>query len=67
MSVLFLRVYLKPPEIVKMVMSAVCTLLMEKPDWATAKQVLGDASFLKNLVQFDKNNVPEKVTMGSHS
>ncbi|XP_074663059.1 dynein axonemal heavy chain 6-like [Tubulanus polymorphus] len=56
-----IRVYQAPPNAIKMVMSAVAILLQEKPDWSTAKRLLGDASFLKQLIQFDKNNLPEKV------
>ncbi|XP_023930267.1 dynein heavy chain 6, axonemal [Lingula anatina] len=56
-----IRVYTNPPELVMTVMASVCVLLQQKPDWATAKQVLGDAGFLKRLVQFDKNNLPDKV------
>ena len=55
------RVYARPPELVIMVMAAVCTLLQEKTSWASAKQVLADAQFLKKLVSLDKNAVPEKV------
>ena len=44
-----------------MVMAAVCLLLHEKPDWPTAKQVLGGAEFLKRLVTYDKNATPEKI------
>ena len=58
---LIFRVYARPPELVVTVMSAVCCLLQEKTDWATAKQVLGDQQFLKRLINFDKNSVPEKV------
>ena len=60
-SLLF-RVYARPPELVIMVMAAVCTLLQEKTSWASAKQVLADAQFLKKLVSLDKNAVPEKVS-----
>ena len=53
--------YQRPPELVTIVMSAVNVLLQEKPDWATAKQVLSDPQFLKRLIQYDKNTIPEKV------
>ncbi|XP_077989551.1 dynein axonemal heavy chain 6-like [Glandiceps talaboti] len=56
-----IRVYSKPPDLVMHVMGAVCILIQQKPDWKTAKQVLADASFLKMLVTFDKNSVPDKV------
>ena len=59
--------YVNPPELVSMVMGAVGILLQTKPDWATAKQVLGDTQFLKKLINFDKNAVPEKVTCSSSS
>ena len=45
------------------VMSAVCVLFQRKPDWPTAKQMLGDPNFLKKLLQFDKNSVPDKVSL----
>ena len=35
--------------------------LQEKADWDTAKRVLGDAQFIKRLVDYDKDNIPEKV------
>ena len=61
LSLFFSSVYLSPPQLVKIVMSAVCILLQEKPDWATAKQVLSDQQFVNRLSTFDKNAVPEKV------
>ena len=61
MLISVIRVYARPPELVTMVMAAVCTLLRVKPDWMTAKQVLGEANFIKQLINYDKNSVPEKV------
>jgi dynein heavy chain len=31
----------------------------EKPDWDTAKKVLSNGDFLKNLYDYDKDNIPE--------
>ena len=56
-----IRVFQSPPEMVLTVMEAVCVLLQVKPDWISAKQILNDASFLKKLIDFDKNNIPEIV------
>lgn len=39
---------------------AVCTLKQEKPDWDTAKKLLGDG-FMKGLIEFDKDNIPDTV------
>lgn len=56
-----IRVFQKPPTLVRTVMEAVCLLLGTKTDWAAAKQVMGDGNFLKRLQDFDKNNIPEKT------
>ena len=56
-----IRSYAKPPPMVMTVLGAVCVLLQEKPDWSTAKLLLGDPAFLKNLIRYDKNSVTDKI------
>lgn len=48
-----------PPKMVQTVMEAVCILLGAKPDWPTAKTLLGDTNFLRNLYNYDKDNIAE--------
>ncbi|KAL0028415.1 hypothetical protein WJX77_005025 [Trebouxia sp. C0004] len=52
---------LKPPPLVQMTMEAVCTLKEEKADWDTAKRVLGDSGFMRSLLEFDKDHIPDGV------
>jgi len=47
-----------PPLLVQKVMEAVCILLGAKPDWDSAKKVLGDTQFLQKLMDYDKDNIP---------
>ncbi|KAK3507623.1 hypothetical protein QTP70_031174 [Hemibagrus guttatus] len=56
-----IRVFTKPPDLVMTVMEAVCILLNSRTDWASAKQVLGDANFLKKLTDFDKDNIHPQI------
>ncbi|XP_054464751.1 dynein axonemal heavy chain 12 [Anoplopoma fimbria] len=65
-----------PPSGVKMVMSAVCVMKEIKPDkiadpagtgkkvldyWAPSKKLLGDMNFLRDLREYDKDNIPVSV------
>ncbi|GFS25719.1 dynein heavy chain 6, axonemal [Elysia marginata] len=54
-----IRVFTKPPELVQTVLEAVAILLGGKLDWPSIKLMLGDSNFLKKLVDFDKDNIPE--------
>ncbi|XP_072386040.1 dynein axonemal heavy chain 7 isoform X2 [Diabrotica undecimpunctata] len=60
-----------PPEVIKLVMAAVCIIKGIKPDripepgtgrmiqdyWGPSKRVLGDINFLQTLKDFDKDNI----------
>mmetsp|Transcript_46773 Transcript_46773/g.83798 ORF Transcript_46773/g.83798 Transcript_46773/m.83798 type:complete len:4084 (-) Transcript_46773:846-13097(-) len=54
--------FAKPPEKVAYTLEAVCTLLKEGKDWASAKKVISDSGFLKRLLNYDKDNIPAKVS-----
>ncbi len=38
-----------------------CTLKQEKADWDTAKRVLGESGFMRSLLEFDKDHIPDGV------
>lgn len=64
-----------PPKEVKTVMEAVCilnfidppkkpnptTLKMEPDWWAASVRFLGDTKFLEKLLDYDRENIPEKT------
>nr|XP_024216642.1 dynein heavy chain 7, axonemal-like [Halyomorpha halys] len=65
-----------PPETVKLVLAAVCVMRGIKPDrlpdpknpgrkindyWGPSKRLLGDMSFLQQLKDYDKDNIPPNI------
>lgn len=56
-----IRVFMKPPDMVMTVMEAISILLNAKPDWPTAKQLLGDSNFLRRLLEYDKENIKPQI------
>ncbi|KAK9815239.1 hypothetical protein WJX72_000483 [[Myrmecia] bisecta] len=60
-DIIEIKTFQKPPTLVQLTMEGVCILLQEKADWDTAKRVLGDAQFIKRLVAYDADNIPERV------
>ena len=46
--------FTKPPELVATVMESICILFSVRPDWPSAKQLLGDSSLMKNMITYDK-------------
>ncbi|KAG4103981.1 dynein heavy chain and region D6 of dynein motor-domain-containing protein [Neocallimastix lanati (nom. inval.)] len=54
------RSYGKPPVLVEKVMEAVMVLKKCEPTWDEAKRQLGNPNFIKQLVNFDKDNISDK-------
>lgn len=47
--------------LVEKVMEAVMILRGSEPTWAEAKRQLGESNFIKQLMNFDKDNISERV------
>ena len=56
-----IKAYTNPPDMVAMVMEAVMVLRKSKPEWAEAKRQLADPNFIKQLLEFDKDNMSDKT------
>ncbi|XP_064408838.1 dynein axonemal heavy chain 2 [Latimeria chalumnae] len=56
-----IKSYGRPPVLVETVMQAVMILRGSEPTWAEAKRQLGDQNFIKQLINFDKDNISDKV------
>ncbi|KAM4714769.1 dynein axonemal heavy chain 2 [Anableps anableps] len=56
-----IKSYGRPPVLVETVMQAVMTLLGKEPTWAEAKRQLGEPNFIKTLINFDKDNISDRV------
>ncbi|XP_072006034.1 dynein axonemal heavy chain 2 [Engystomops pustulosus] len=56
-----IKAYGRPPPLVETVMQAVMILRGNEPTWAEAKRQLGESNFIKQLINFDKDNISERV------
>ncbi|OAF69166.1 Axonemal beta dynein heavy chain 2 [Intoshia linei] len=56
-----IKSYGRPPALVEKVLEAVMILRCQEPTWAEAKKQIGDANFIKQLMNFDKDNISDKV------
>ncbi|KAM4675882.1 dynein axonemal heavy chain 2 [Discoglossus pictus] len=56
-----IKSYGRPPVLVETVMQAVMILRGNEPTWAEAKRQLGESNFIKQLINFDKDNISERV------
>ncbi|KAI8925763.1 dynein heavy chain and region D6 of dynein motor-domain-containing protein [Entophlyctis helioformis] len=57
-----LKVFSKPPDLVLMVMEAICILFKLKPDWENSKKLLSDPQLMKKMAEYDKDNIPESLS-----
>jgi dynein heavy chain len=55
------RAYTSPPDLVDIVMQAVMILRGGEPSWAEAKRQLADTNFIKQLKEYDKDNMSDRV------
>ncbi len=55
------KAYGKPPPLVELVLEAVMVLKQSEPTWAEAKRQLGDPNFIKDLKDFKRDHIPDKV------
>lgn len=74
-DITFIKSMKNPPQMVKLVMEAICTMKDIKPDkvpnqttgkmvvdyWGPSKKLLNDIKFLDHLIDFDKDNIPSKI------
>jgi len=60
-SITILKSFQNPPQPVKKTMEAVCILMGQKPDWDTAKRLLGRTDFLNMCKTYDKDHIPKKT------
>jgi dynein heavy chain len=56
-----MKSFTNPPAAVRTVMEAVCVLLSRKTDWKAAKELLSDMTFMDQLVNYDKDNIPPSI------
>lgn len=74
-DITFIKSMKNPPQMVKFVMEAICTMRDINPDkfpnqttgkmeedyWGPSKKLLNDIKFLDYLIEFDKDNIPGKI------
>ena len=56
-----MQAYAKPPALVELTLTAVMTVLKKAPTWEESKKQMGDASFLENLIKYDKDNLVDAL------
>ncbi|CAF0978027.1 unnamed protein product [Adineta ricciae] len=62
-SITEVKSYGRPPLLVEKALEAVMILRNSEPSWAEAKRQLGDTNFINHLINFDKDNISDKIIM----
>jgi len=57
-----IKAFASPPDAVKMVMEAILILFGRPTDWKSAKGLLGEMSFMEQLVKFDDGGKSKEDT-----
>lgn len=56
------KAYCSPPLCVQVALRALCIMFEIRPeDWSGAKRLLGEGNLMCRMMEFDKDNIPEKV------
>eukprot|EP00767_Chilomastix_cuspidata_P006004 gnl/Chilomastix_cuspidata/6293.p1 GENE.gnl/Chilomastix_cuspidata/6293~~gnl/Chilomastix_cuspidata/6293.p1 ORF type:complete len:5265 (-),score=1091.15 gnl/Chilomastix_cuspidata/6293:310-13914(-) len=56
-----IRTFNSPPTLVVQVMNAVCLVMGRDQSWGSARSLLGEPDFLRNIFKFDTDNIPPRV------
>ncbi|CAM9220423.1 unnamed protein product [Chrysoparadoxa australica] len=56
-----MKSFANPPQMVSYTMEAVCLLMGSKPKWDESKKLLNKLTFMEDLKDYDKDNIPPKV------
>lgn len=56
-----IKSFVSPPKDVATVMSAVMICLGKQTDWPSVKRELTDPKFIDRIMQYDKENIPQKI------
>ncbi len=50
-----------PPQLVHLVLDAICVMFAVEPTWENARKILGDANIVNNMLSYDKDNISNDI------
>ena len=56
-----IKAYNTPPTDVGVVMGAVMVCLGKKTDWPSVKLALNDMNFIKKILEYDRDHIPQTI------